>query len=214
MDELRKLQEIRPEFSEVHEIRRDQFLIKTGQETSVKQTKEAAGFQFWCSDKRRVWQARTNGFSFSHLTPYESWDALKTDARSVWVEFRKRTGAIPTRLAVRYINRFQLPSKGDFADYFATVPRIPPKLDTGLAAYLMQIVLPQRDLQAVAIITQTPIANPRPESFFVVLDIDLFRDKNVPQTEEEIWDLFDKLRDRKNFLFEESITDKAREVIR
>jgi len=117
-------------------------------------------------------------------------------------------------MAVRYINRFDLPITGDFADYFLTVPRIPPKLDTGLAGYLMQLVLPQRDLEAVAVITQTPMAPPRPDFASVILDIDLYRDKNVPQDEGKLWDLFEEFRNRKNFLFEESISNKAREVIR
>lgn len=214
LEVLRSFESLRPGFSEVRDVRGEQFVIRTGQEPSIQQTTQFSGYQFWSSDHRRVWQARTNGYSYSHLTPYVSWELLSEEARSLWGEFRERTGAIPKRLAVRFINRFDIPMRSDFADYFQTVPRIPPKLDTGLAGYLMQLVLPQRDLEAIAIITQTPMPSVRPETTSVVLDIDLYRDTNVPTEETLVWELFEQFRDRKNVLFEESITDKAREVIR
>lgn len=214
LEVLRSFESLRPGFPEVRDVRGEQFMIRTGQEPSIHQTVEFKGYQFWSADHHRVWQARTNGFTYSHLAPYESWELLRKEARSIWEEFRGRTEAVPKRLAVRFINRFDLPSKGDFADYFQTVPRIPPKLDTGLAGYLMQLVLPQRDIDATAIITQTPMPSGRPDTTSVVLDIDLYRDTHVPNDEVSIWNIFEQLRDRKNLLFEESITDKAREVIR
>jgi uncharacterized protein (TIGR04255 family) len=44
------------------------------------------------------------------------------------------------------------------------------------------------------------------------LDIDVSRQREVPQHDEEIWALIDRIRDYKNHIFEESITEAAREI--
>jgi len=117
---------------------------------------------------------------------------------------------------VRYINRFDLPSDGNLEprDYFRIVPELPRELDTGLAGWFMQLVLPQADLDAVAILTQTQVTPVRPGTASFVLDIDLSRTVDVPQNEAGLWALFNRFRERKNHLFEMSLQDKAREMIR
>jgi uncharacterized protein (TIGR04255 family) len=51
---------------------------------------------------------------------------------------------------------------------------------------------------------------PVPTVVSVVLDLDLFRTTNLPQTEDELWAFFEKLRHRKNQVFEACITDDMR----
>ncbi len=217
---LRSLGEGSPEFPEVREIKKDEYQVRlsSGQESNpvASRVQTIFGYQFWSSDKTRVWQARNDGFTISHLRPYENWETLIGEATALWRVFRSATGAIPTRLAVRYINRFDIPceTKINYEDYFRTVPQIPPELDTGLAGYLMQLIIPQQDLKAVAILTQTPTAPPQPNIVSLILDIDLYREIDVPQDDPSILDLFESFRKRKNHLFEMSLQEKARELIR
>lgn len=48
------------------------------------------GFLLSSSDKLRIVQARLDGFTFSRLAPYETWERLRDEAKSAW-RIRKRT---------------------------------------------------------------------------------------------------------------------------
>src|SRR5713226_3799339 len=61
-------------------------------------------------DGKQVVQFRRDGFSFSRLNPYSSWEEVFAEAWSLWklyIETAKPLGI--SRLAVRYINRLPLP---------------------------------------------------------------------------------------------------------
>ncbi len=178
-------------------------------------TTEPAGFVFISPDQRRLWQARLNGFTLSHLAPYKSWGELKTEAIQLWSIFKEATKPTITRIAVRYVNRFDLPGgKLDFADYFETVPKIPTQLDTGLSGYFMQLLIPQPIVAGMVIINQALVPPVNPGTIAVVLDIDLFCEGKVPQNDDEMWIAFEALHNRKNEIFEACISDAARELIR
>ncbi len=52
-----------------------------------------------------------------------------------------------------------------------------------------------------------------PEIVTVILDLDLFRQEVWDSNDEDIWHFLEKLRHRKNEVFEASITDRTRELI-
>jgi uncharacterized protein (TIGR04255 family) len=76
---------------------------------------------------------------------------------------------------------------------------------------MSQMIFPQADLQAVAVVHQVILPPPTPENTSILLDIDLFREGHESVETAEIWKLLDQLRDRKNELFEACLTDKTRE---
>ena len=45
-----------------------------------------------------------------------------------------------------------------------------------------------------------------------ILDIDVSREANLPQNEDGLWELADRMRVHKNTAFEACITDRAREL--
>ena len=70
------------------------------------------------------------------------------------------------RLAVRYINRIDVPSPGiDLKQYFRTSPEISPDLPQELSGYFMQLTLPQPDLGGAVLINQAIIPPPKPDMF-------------------------------------------------
>ena len=217
---LREMGLEEPGYPDVRDVNLNQlaFQVGGGESENAKAgfSSVPLGFQFWTADKSRVWQARKNGFCLSHCRPYENWEALVEEARAKWTRFREKTNATPKRLAVRYINRFDIPNEKriDFCDFFELVPQVPTSIDTGLGGYFMQIVLPQNDLGAMATLTQTMVPPPGPNIASIILDIDLFMSSGVPQEEAEIWATFDKFRERKNHLFESCLKEAARELIR
>ncbi|OLE56380.1 MAG: TIGR04255 family protein [Cyanobacteria bacterium 13_1_40CM_2_61_4] len=189
--------------------------MSVGAEVGASATQTANGYRFVSKDERQIFQARLNGFTFNRLAPYERWESFRDEARRLWSIYRSI--AAPkniTRIAVRYINRLDLPLPlKDFKDYLRTVPEISPKMKQGLSGYFMQLQIPQEDLGAMLILNQTPIPPPAPNVVSVVLDIDLFCEGNVPSEEQQIWDRFEQLRMRKNEIFEACITDRIRRMI-
>lgn len=68
------------------------------------------------------------------------------------------------------------------------------------------------DIHCMLLVNETIGDSPKPGCVGLILDIDLSRAHDIPKDEEGIWHLFERLRDRKNEIFEACITDRAREL--
>lgn len=181
---------------------------------SARQTR--LGYGFYSDDNRYIFQARLDGYTFSRLAPYESWEDLRDNAKRYWAVYRRyATPLYVNRIAVRYINQINLPGpRVDFDDFFLTIPKIGPTLEQELGQFLMQLQIPQPDLDALAIVTETmaPPADSQALSILsVILDIDIFVEHKT-MSDVDVWNLLEALRIRKNDVFEGSITDKTREL--
>lgn len=158
----------------------------------------------------RVLQLRTQGWSYSHLAPYTEWETFLGEMKSLWEQFQRKFAPESTsRLAVRYINRITLKQGIDLDLYLNLTPRLLTTVCPDVEGYFLQLVLPQRDLgpEYMAIVN-TGLDGPiPPDSMSVLLDVDLYCQKTVPLDGDEMWKILAKLRDRKNEIFEASITD-------
>lgn len=214
LDDLRAVQTGLDEYAKRETIHVAVGRMEFGKKVSASAASEAAGVIFHSSDGKQIWQSRFNGFTFSRLAPYERWQLFRDEARQLWVRYREKLQPPSiTRLAVRYINRIDLPCEHtDIDRYFKTKPVASPELPQVLAGFFMQLRIPQEDLKAEALINQTMVPPAREGVVSVVLDVDLFRSTDVPSDEEDIWHFFEQLRDRKNSIFESCITDQTREL--
>lgn len=114
---------------------------------------------------------------------------------------------------MRYINRLDLPLPvKELKDYLRTVPDVSSDLPQALAGYFMQLRIPLEDVKSLLVVNQAIIDPAKPGVASVALDNDVFRVDDLPTDEPGIWDSFDVLRNRKNDVFEASITDKTREL--
>jgi uncharacterized protein (TIGR04255 family) len=183
-----------------------------GGSASVQQT--PIGWKFISEDRKQIVQSRVNGFTFSRLAPYESWNPFRHEAKRLWEVYRRTLNPVSVvRVAVRYINRIDIPGDSvDLKDYFRTSPEIAADLPQQLDGYFMQLRLPYPDVSGHCVINQTIVPPARENVVSVVLDIDLFRTLDLPQHEEGIWSFFEKLHAAKNYIFETCITDSARRV--
>lgn len=182
------------------------------------QTSQRLGWAFISDDKLQVWQARTSGFTFARLAPYQSWEPFREEARRLWL--LTRAAAKPetiTRVAVRYINRLELPLPfTNFNEYLRNAPEVSPLLPQALSGFFMQLQIPQEDLRGMLILNHQliPTDFPGKTTASVLLDIDLFKLVELPQDEEGLWGLLELLHTKKNEIFEASITDRMREIIK
>ncbi|MEK7180645.1 MAG: TIGR04255 family protein [Patescibacteria group bacterium] len=97
------------------------------------------GYWFHSNDGHKIVQARLDGFTFNRLKPYSSWEGFNGEANKLWHHFIKiAKPAKVSRLALRYINRIELPLPlKDFKEYILTIPEIGPNIPTGLSDFLL-----------------------------------------------------------------------------
>jgi len=174
------------------------------------------GYRFRSLTENKIVQARMDGFTFNKLKPYENWQVFYTEAKSLWNVYSELFAPKRiTRIALRYINRIEapLPIK-DFSEYILTNPEVAPKLPQSLAHFFMQIVMPNQEIEASAIITETMEPLTGNQRLPLILDIDVFKERIYVDDKKDIWDDFEKLRVFKNNIFFNSITDKTKELFK
>lgn len=200
--------------------RRDLFLrqvtgqFSTGQPTAtIKQ--DQVGYQFIGEDGKQIAAFRLNGFAFSRLAPYQTWEQFRDEAKKLWALYRQLAGSASVkRVGVRYVNQLDLPvNLRDFRDFIRTYPEISSDLSQQLASFFMQVQIPQTDIGAMLILNTAIVPPPGPNVVSVVLDIDVSKEGLKSSSDEEVWNTMEILRIRKNLIFEGCITNTTRELI-
>ena len=157
---------------------------------------------------------RTNTFICSRLAPYTGWEDFSARALRGWEVWRKTAGSIElARIGVRYINRLDIPSETDASlnveDYLNVSPHSPGELARPMSSFTMQIVKPLDDDCMLALNSGT-VVPPLIGFASLALDLDVFREVDLPRRDEDLWALINRIRDHKNRVFESCITDRAR----
>jgi len=191
-------------------------LMPDGTPQSLPASGGPQGFLFRSPNENKIVQARIDGFTFNKLRPYENWTVFRSEAKSLWNMYVDQF--VPkkvTRIALRYINRIEVPLPiKDFKEYILTNPEIAPKLSQFIDHFFMQVILPNPEIQAKAVITQTMEPATDKNKLPLILDIDVFMEAVYVDNKEEIWTDFEKLHVFKNEIFFNSLTDKAKELFK
>jgi len=169
------------------------------------------GFMFKSADGHEVVQFRINGFTFNRLRPYTSWEDVFPRALHLWRRYVEVVQpAQVTRLAVRYINRIDLPLPvRDFGEYMVAPPQIPDDLPQVLRAFLTRVVIHDPEANHSAIVTQALEPSIEPDSVILLLDIDAYKEGVFEATDSEIERTFQALRHFKNQIFFKSLTTQT-----
>jgi len=206
---------LKEDLKKEYPIVEDRRLVEVGGKIEGKQIEQTiidkgiTGYFFKTSDSKNVAQFRIDGFTFSRLSPYSEWETVLSEAKRLWGLYSiKCLPELITRIAVRYINRLDLPLPiEDFADYLTAPPLVPDSLPQGVSQFLTRVVIHDADITAN--IVQTMKSSSKADHIGVILDIDVFNLKESGFEESSIWPEFEKLRDFKNRIFFESITEKT-----
>jgi uncharacterized protein (TIGR04255 family) len=173
------------------------------------------GYFFTGGQSKHVAQFRVNGFTFSRLAPYQTWEQLRDEARKLWESYRQIAGGVSViRIGLRYVNQLDLPMPvRDFRDFVRSYPEISTDLPQELAGFFMQARIPQEDIGAMLLLNEAMVPPAGPNVVSLVLDIDVFKQGLKLDSDDEVWDTLEVLRLRKNLVFEGSITNNTRELI-
>jgi len=115
------------------------------------------------------------------------------------------------RIGVRYINRIDIPWPGgpiDLSKYLRLQIDVPQPPFPHISQQTAQVVFDFDDCQVIVNMGVVPSA--LVDHFSYALDFDFGRDRAVPQADADIWNYIESIRERKNMLFEASITDRTR----
>lgn len=181
-------------------------------------TPDIHGYRLETEDGRKVAQLRKNGFTFSLLRPYTSWEEVSEEARELYKLYSEAVSkdTFITRVALRYINHIELPLPCDFSEYFTAPPTIPENLPQELLGFLTQNIINCPESGAVARVVQNLHEIKDGKTASVLLDIDVIKEYEdyLDLYDESIWETFENLRVLKNEIFFESITEKTEGLLK
>lgn len=176
---------------------------------------EFEGHKLSSLDRTEIILVKTNAFSSSQLAPYVGWDHFVARAKREWASVRAAIGPKKlSRVGVRFINRIDVPGalkiEIDPSDYVSASPSLPRLNWKPLKRYLMQVARPEESARAGITINTGTIQSPLVGYLSILLDIDVFRESDIPGDEESLWMMIENFRNDKNEIFESSITDASR----
>jgi len=170
------------------------------------------GYFFKSEDDKNVAQFRIDGFTFSRLKPYTNWEEMFDEARELWGIYQgiAQPEAV-TRLAVRYINHINIPLPiNDLSDFFTASPKIPDNIQGVISGFFSKVIVHDQEMGVATNIVQALEKSTKPDKYItVVLDIDSFKTGDFNVNNGEMWEIFAHLRDTKNQIFFNSLTDET-----
>jgi uncharacterized protein (TIGR04255 family) len=189
------------------------FQVHEGKPQSTEATSNVDGFLFSTADDKQVFLARRDGFSFNRLRPYESWATVRDEAKRLWGLYKSVSNPFVHRLALRYINKLDIPLPiRDFEDYLTSAPSVPKELPQGVSSFFTRVVIAEPSIPAVAVIIHAFEQIVDPNVLPIYLDIEVFKQVESAIDDETIWNILESLRELKNRVFFSCITERAKEL--
>jgi len=187
------------------------FGVDQGKPISPTQVQSAVGWMY--KSEGAVAQFRTDGFTFSKLEPYTTWEQVFGEAQRLWKIYLQVARPRETkRLAVRYINRLRVPRPADLREYLEAPPVLPSPIPSAIREFLTRVVVLDSVRDASAILIQALEPSPDPTTIQILLDIDAFREVALAPEDSSLSEIFERLRALKNDVFFASLTEKTVEM--
>jgi uncharacterized protein (TIGR04255 family) len=171
------------------------------------------GLRLQSQDKLHMAQFNRDGFVFSRLYPYASWDQLIDEGMRLWSIHREIARLTEVqRLGLRFINRILLPPKYvDLEDYLRVPPKAPDGLDLPFRGFFHNETLAVTGYPYAINIVRT-IQGPQPpdhDRVGIILDNDVFTVEPFAFQQETLERRLAEMRWLKNKAFFGTITEKA-----
>jgi len=187
------------------------FGIESGKILDPAQRRADLGWRYQAG--KEVAQFRVDGFTFSRLEPYTTWEDVFGEAFRLWeIYFGLANPAQLTRIAVRYINRMRVSGSRSINDFLEAPPTLPPPIPPVIKEFLTRVHVADEPRSSAAVIVQALEPQIDPHVMSLLLDIDAYRELNLAPTDPDLPALFQQLRELKNEIFYASITERSAEM--
>jgi uncharacterized protein (TIGR04255 family) len=176
------------------------------------------GVRFRSSDEKHIAQFNRDGFVFSRLEPYLTWEELESEGKRLWNIYKDLAQPVEIqRLGLRFINRIKLPP-GEllFEDYIQPAPSSPHGLELPFHGFMHKDTLgvPGHPYAINVIRTIQQLNGGVDGRVALILDIDVFTTQGFDLDNAALQRRLLEMRWLKNKVFFGSITVKALEMFR
>ena len=217
--DYKKLMEIGKTINSTYPSIKEQFTrnldIKELEVTSVTLgDKITNGVVFLSKDNKQSITINEEKFTFQKHGNYNGWDDFIKDFKDNWEVFNSVLGIETLKgLSVRVVNRFNLPMNiKSPEEYFTTFINT----NSGtLSIGNFQFKYTARDASKnmhwnIAHSLERAIDN----KITYIFDIDVLINENIPNDKNLIWEKFNLIREKKNSIFNDGITEKTKTLVR
>jgi uncharacterized protein (TIGR04255 family) len=178
-------------------------------------TSNKNGVIFKSADNLDILQFRLNGFTFNRLKPYKDWNYVIAQTKKNWLRYLEISGIKEiTRIAVRYLNNIPISSvQVDLSKILNTKPCLPENIPNRISGFFNRISIQDNEhIQNGAHITQAINKKVNADNAELLIDIDAFCEKSFDALDNKVWGVFEQLRNLKNTIFFNLLTeDKLKE---
>ena len=185
--------------------------IKEGQSSVVNQD-FLFGWRFENKIKQQSVQFKVDGFTFSRLGNYETWEQFRAEAKGMWDLYFGVTG--PTELSeygVRYINKVHIPEGEEISDYLTVYPVLPANMPQNILNSFIRFGLALTEPQGLFTHQQIVLPPEKPGYVTVIIDND-FKFSAIGLSEKKLWEQLEQVRQIKDDYFCKMITNKLLET--
>ena len=201
-------QRIKDDYPGVSKKWATKFRIEPGSPPEREEGSRQIGYGFLSKDHRQVLQVRLNGFTFSRLRPYETWGKLRDESKRLWSLFVESLKPITIeRVACRFINELPLEMPIKLDEHITSPPLQIKGLPDLLEKFLTRVVIPNEELSAKTIITQSFDGVDQEGKGVLILDIDVFKEVSLAVESDDAWYILGSFHDYKNRIFFGSVTE-------
>jgi uncharacterized protein (TIGR04255 family) len=170
--------------------------------------KEADGFRF--NSESRVLIVKQNQISLHIISGYKNWEFVVDELSKIIQEISTILDIKCTNIAVRFINNIKLPQPSvSLNDFFTLYISLPSGISQSFDNFFLTISVSKKDMKATIIETVDSRTHDN-NQIGIILDIDVNKPLNKKLNLISIKDDFQELREYKNELFFNTITEKTK----
>ena len=194
------------------------FKAEIGKKTVSKvQDRGWQGVQFTSKDKIKRARFERNFFSFGQLAPYPDWTTFFSEAMKLW-KLHQTFAHIEhaNRLGLRFINRIPMNQSvgDDLENYLEQTPHSPSGLKLPVMKFFYHDTHEVPSYPYSVNIVRTIQRDTTTNDIGIILDIDVYTNRDLPIEDEVLQKSFDEMHWLKNKIFFGSITETLLEYLK
>lgn len=204
-----------PRYQQIRNVGFELNLTESLEVTPQAVTNQHIGHRLTSDDATEILLLEPFSIAVSQLAPYPGWEMFFPRFVRDWEVWKGLAGYLKIlRVGVRFINRVDIPIVDGLiqeAEYLTVYPKLPDILGPVLG-YGVQAQLSLADIDCDLTINSAAVPSPLIGHGSIVLDLDIKVETGPPQNDAEIYEALNKIRIKKNEVFNACLTPKAKEL--
>jgi uncharacterized protein (TIGR04255 family) len=172
----------------------------------------AHGLKFKRADGLYAVQFNRDGFVFSRLERYDTWEEFRFECTKIWRIYSAVSGVADVKsYGVRYINKIYIPLGEDSEEYVRIFPKLPDGIPPVILDCFMRLGLPIEEPRGKLVHQQILLPPDKPGYSSVLIDND-FRFPALGLRMSEVWEQLEQVRYVKDYYFDQFLTKKMKDT--